>query len=206
MGDLNWAKTSPASSLVRSEAFWCTVGTRSSAQEGSVTRWGEGRRVDSPTCAPRPGRTKRIGRDSRSIRWGPFQSPHRTHGRRHLCGWKWQLTAVAKECSIPMSFRRPAGSSHPRPASYDTRITPCFLFSRSYMIYFSAISFTASFFSSRLVRLFLEEYEGWSTFRVGRVGMRSFGRAGRNAWAMCREQRISLRRDYSLSRLCQMRR
>lgn len=48
MGDLNWTKTSSASSLVRSEAFWCTqfLGPEAERQEGGKRGGGEGSAID----------------------------------------------------------------------------------------------------------------------------------------------------------------
>lgn len=127
MGYLNWTKTSPASSLVRSEAFWCIVlGPEAERQEGSE-REEAAKRKGGTSIVPQCGRIvqKRLRkeRDPRSIRCGDYSwrwSPGLTNDQ--LCGWKCQLTGTVKECPIPMSFRCSASSLHPRGQLWHTRI------------------------------------------------------------------------------------
>jgi len=176
MGDLNWTKTSLASSLVRSEAFWCTVlGPEAERQESS--KRGEKskerrRHVDSATMQPDCTKATKE-RDPRSIECrGLFlMSPGSTNDR--LCGWKCQLTGTVKECPIPMSFRCPVSSLHPRGWLWHTRISNIFFWTSTIFFFRLRRHFSAR--SLRSTQLFLEGNRGWS-FRVGRVGMWLFGR------------------------------
>lgn len=85
-------------------------------------------------------------------------------------------TATVKECPVPVPFRHPASSLHPRTVMthefhliFYPPFSPFFLNLRDSF----PILFTASSFFSQLapMQLFLEEYPGWSSFRNGRVGM-----------------------------------
>lgn len=146
MGDLNWTKTSLASSLVRSEAFWCTVlGPEAERQESS--RRGE--------AARREGGTSIVPQCSRIVQ----KRPRRGIRDRSDAGTILDVSGIherlALRMKVPINGDGEGMSHNPcrsdaqlvcctHADGYDTRISNIFFFFWTRTIFF--LPFTASLF------------------------------------------------------------